>query len=69
MTGTPGEPARGGAPVAEALRASRSGRSRGGSLADPEWLAGNFHYLRPAWAVERAQGAVLAPGERRRSWW
>ena len=63
VTGTPGEVARGGAPVAGSRRASRSGPEPGRIVVDPEWLAGNFHYLHPEWPVERAQDAVLAPGE------
>ena len=64
MIGTPGEVARGGAPVAEvAAGVAERFPEPGRIVVDPEWLAGNLHYLRPDWSVERAQDAVLAPGE------
>ena len=64
VIGTPGEVARGGAPVAEvAAGVAERFPEPGRIVVDPEWLAGNFHYLHPEWPVERAQDAVLAPGE------
>jgi hypothetical protein len=64
VIGTPGDAARGGAPMvalAEAVEARFPEPGR--ILADPEWMAGNLLYLRPDWQVERADKAALAPGE------
>jgi 4-amino-4-deoxy-L-arabinose transferase-like glycosyltransferase len=60
LTGLPGDPARGGAPVEALVRELPAG---GRVLADPEWLAGNLAYRRPAWSVERARGAALGSRE------
>ncbi len=64
VIGTPGVAARGGAPMvalAEAIEARHPQPGR--ILAEPEWIAGNLLFLRPDWQVERADTAVLAPGE------
>ncbi len=64
VTGTPGKPARGNAPVAELIGGLDPLLPPGVRVvADPEWLAGNLFYRRPGWAVAAAGAAELAPGE------
>lgn len=63
VTGTPGKPARGNAPVGSLVRGLAPLAPPGMRVvADPEWLAGNLLYQRPDWTVASAETAV--PGER-----
>ena len=64
LTGTPGKPARGDAPVAALARGLAPMVSPGVRVvADPEWLAGNLFYQRRDWTVASAGVAVPAAGE------
>ena len=63
LTGTPGSPARGDAPIAELAARLPADRRTGRILADPQWLAGNLHYLHPDWRVEDWDTAARLSGE------
>ncbi len=61
ITGTPGAPARGNAPIGELAAALPVGSA--GVIAEPKWLAGNLLYRRPDWRVEDTETAVPPVGE------
>jgi 4-amino-4-deoxy-L-arabinose transferase-like glycosyltransferase len=64
VTGTPGDPARGGAPIDRiAPQIAAAFPDAGRVIADPEWVAGNLSYRHPAWEMAPAHAASLDAGE------
>lgn len=63
LTGTPGSPARGDAPIAALAARLPADQRAGRILADPQWLAANLRYLHPDWRVEDWDTAAPVAGE------
>jgi 4-amino-4-deoxy-L-arabinose transferase-like glycosyltransferase len=64
LTGTPGNPARGGAPIGQIVpNLVGAFPDTVAVIAEPEWIAANLEYREPAWEAIPAHSARLSPGE------